>query len=244
MGEPIVFRNKIRSIAVIWLVILAAMLQGCSNPMAGYTKYSYEFLGSFDTVVQFIGYAKNQSEFEGMAKSGETRFMELHRLFDIYNDYDGINNIKTINDNAGVEPVRVSQEIIDLIEFSKAWHDRTGGTVNIAMGPVLSIWHEYREHGLNNPDDASLPPMERLIEAKSFATSIKSLWIPMPGLFSCLIRTCGLMWEQLQRVLPLRLWQGATGAGILLLPYQCRRKCQSSWRATGQYTFKMGYRHT
>mgnify|MGYP000870281818 CR=1 FL=1 len=168
MGEPIVFRNIVRSIVVIFLVILATMLPGCSSPLAVYTKYSYEFLGSFDTVVQFIGYAKNQSEFEDMAKSGETRFMELHRLYDIYNDYDGINNIKTINDNAGVEPVRVCQEIIDLLEFSKAWHDKTGGTVNIAMGPVLSIWHEYREHGLNDPDDASLPPMERLLEAQKF----------------------------------------------------------------------------
>lgn len=168
MGEPIVFRNIVRSIVVIFLVILATMLPGCSSPLAVYTKYSYEFLGSFDTVVQFIGYAKNQSEFEDMAKSGETRFMELHRLYDIYNDYDGINNIKTINDNAGVEPVRVCQEIIDLLEFSKAWYDKTGGTVNIAMGPVLSIWHEYREHGLNDPDDASLPPMERLLEAQKF----------------------------------------------------------------------------
>ena len=177
--------------------------------MAVYTKYSYEFLGSFDTVVQFIGYAKNQSEFEDMAKSGETRFMELHRLYDIYNDYDGINNIKTINDNAGVEPVRVCQEIIDLLEFSKAWHDKTGGTVNIAMGPVLSIWHEYREHGLNDPDDASLPPMERLLEAQKFCDIQKVIVDPDAGPFSCLIRTCGLMWEQLLRVLPLKLWQGS-----------------------------------
>ena len=33
----------------------------------------------------------------------------------IYHDYEGINNIKTINDNAGVAPVEVSQEIIDLL---------------------------------------------------------------------------------------------------------------------------------
>ncbi len=152
---------------LIWLGIVAALLSGCAgDSMAGYTKYSYEFLGSFDTVIQFIGYAKSQDDLEAMAKSGETRFMELHRLFDIYNTYDGINNIKTINDNAGIKPVRVSQEIIDLVQFSKEWHDKSSGTVSIALGPVLSIWHEYRERGLENPEGARLPPMEKLIEAR------------------------------------------------------------------------------
>ena len=34
----------------------------------GYTKYSYEFLGTFDTVIQIIGYAEDSDEFEAMAK--------------------------------------------------------------------------------------------------------------------------------------------------------------------------------
>lgn len=155
--------------AILCLMIAAAMLSGCtSRGMPGYTKYTYEFLGSFDTVIQFIGYAQSQSDFERMAKLGETRLMELHRLFDIYHDYAGINNIKTINDHAGKEPVKVSQEIIDLILFSREWYDKTGGAVNIAMGPVLSIWHEYRENGINNPGEAKLPPMESLREAQQF----------------------------------------------------------------------------
>ena len=169
MGELVVSKNRKLLKAFIWFVLLAAMLSGCSgDSMAGYTRYSYEFLGSFDTVIRFVGYAKSQREFETMAKSGETRFMELHRLFDIYNDYEGINNIKTINDNAGIKPVEVSREIIDLIQFSKEWYNKTGGTVNIALGQVLNIWHEYRERGLDDPDGARLPPMEELLEAKQY----------------------------------------------------------------------------
>lgn len=160
--------KKRNALTVLFCILAtAAVLSGCRNSVAaGYSKYSYEFLGSFDTVVRIIGYAKSQKEFETMAKLGETRFMELHRLFDIYNDYDGINNVKAINDKAGIEPVRVSQEIIDLILFSKEWYEKTGGTVNIAMGPVLNIWHEYRERGIENPDEAALPPMTSLMEAR------------------------------------------------------------------------------
>ncbi|MDD4493177.1 MAG: FAD:protein FMN transferase, partial [Eubacteriales bacterium] len=37
--------------------------------------------------------------------------------------------------------------------------------VNVALGPVLKIWHEYRNDGLNNPENAELPPVELLKEA-------------------------------------------------------------------------------
>ena len=36
---------------------------------------------------------------------------------DIYHDYEGMNNIKTINDNAGIQPVKVDEEIIELLKL-------------------------------------------------------------------------------------------------------------------------------
>lgn len=42
----------------------------------------------------------------------------------------------------------------------------TGGAVNVAMGAVLSLWHDYREAGVNDPENAVLPPMELLREAE------------------------------------------------------------------------------
>ena len=86
-------------------------------------------------------------------------------MYDIYNNYDGINNIKTINDNAGKQPVKVTQEIIDLVLVSKKWHELTGGKVNIAMGSVLKLWHEYRQEGWDDPENAKLPPKDDLVEA-------------------------------------------------------------------------------
>ena len=34
-----------------------------------------------------------------------------NQLYDIYNDYDGVTNVKTINDNAGSAPVEVDDRI-------------------------------------------------------------------------------------------------------------------------------------
>ena len=151
------------------IISLLISISACSNESnSGYTKYSYEFLGTFDTVIQIMGYAKNADEFEVMAEICKDRFIELNKLYDIYHDYDGINNIKSINDNAGIKPVEVQQEIIDLLVFSKEWHGKTNGKCNIAMGSVLSIWHDYRDKGINSPEKAEIPPLEMLKEAMKF----------------------------------------------------------------------------
>jgi 5,10-methenyltetrahydrofolate synthetase len=54
--------------------------------------------------------------------------------------------------------------------------EKTGGAVNIAMGSVLSIWHDCRELGMDDPASAKLPSMERLQEA-ALHTDIRGLII-------------------------------------------------------------------
>jgi len=127
-----------------------------------YERYRGNFFDTFNTVVTVVGYTETEAEFSNYMNKIEARFIELHKLYDIYNNYEGINNVKTINDKAGIEPVKVDKEIIDLILFSKEWYGKTYGKTNIAMGAVLEIWHEYREQGEYDPFSAKLPPMEDL----------------------------------------------------------------------------------
>ncbi len=145
------------------LLMLTLLLAGCGKQ--GMSKYTYEFMGSFDTLIQFMGYAESAEAFETMAQEGQTEFETLNRLFDRYHDYAGINNIKTINDAAGGSPVKVDQEILDLLQLSKRLYGETGGVCNIAMGPVLSLWHDARTEGLDNPEAAVLPDMKKLQDA-------------------------------------------------------------------------------
>jgi len=151
------------------LILLMMLNAGCvfgkKLGSGGYTKYSYEFFGAFNSVTQIVGYSESEEQFEIMAKKCQARLEELHKLFDIYHNYEGINNIKTINDNAGIKPVEVRQEIIDLIQFSKEWYYKAGKVVNIALGPVLSIWHTYREEGKSDPSKAKIPDLELLKKA-------------------------------------------------------------------------------
>ena len=95
----------------------------------------------------------------------QEQLTKYHRLFDIYNSYEGVNNLKTINDHAGIAPVKVDQEIIALLLFAKEQYFATGGVLNIAFGPVLKIWHDYRTKGILDPLAAEVPPRQLLEEA-------------------------------------------------------------------------------
>ncbi len=130
-----------------------------------YKKFSYDFTGTFDTLITVTGYASDAGEFDCFAKRVEAEMRSLSKIFDRYKSYDNINNIKTINENAGLKPVLVDREIINAVKLGKSWYQKSGGTVNIAMGPVLSIWHEYRERYAGDPENAVLPPAEELTAA-------------------------------------------------------------------------------
>lgn len=159
-------KRTTRLVAAISVVLLLAGAVAVYNSMRNrYLKYSDSFFDAFNTVTIVVGYAKNEQQFDSYFDMIHDRFDELHRLYDIYNAYEGVNNIKTINDNAGIMPVKVDREIIDLILFARDWCRRTSGRTNIAMGSVLSIWHEYREEGIFHPEAAEIPPMEQLREA-------------------------------------------------------------------------------
>lgn len=155
----------------IILLVLCMLFTGCKAPEdttlnnTEMERFSAYFFDVFDTQTTVVGYAKNQEEFDEKVELIEAKLRQYHRMYDIYHTYDGMNNIKTINDHAGMEPVAVDQEIIDLLKMSQELYNITSGKVNVAMGSVLSIWHEHRDHGRNYPETATLPVMEELMTA-------------------------------------------------------------------------------
>ena len=159
------------------LILLCALLVGCAPAKeAEQTQYTATFLTLFDTVTTIIGRAEDEAAFRVKTQAIHDDLLRYHELFDIYNDYDGVNNIKTINDNAGIAPVKVDKAIIDLLTDCKQYYELSGGRVNVMMGSVLSLWHDARNHGINDPANAKLPDREAL-EAAAEHTSMDSLVI-------------------------------------------------------------------
>ena len=148
------------------LLISCLLLSGCAGQKAVEKKqYNATFLTLFDTVTTIVGRSESQEAFMEKAQAVHDELLVYHQLFDIYNDYEGITNLKTVNDNAGIGPVVVDRKIIDLLLDCKEYYALTGGKVNVAMGSVLYLWHEARNDGLDNPLNAYLPDSEKLAEA-------------------------------------------------------------------------------
>lgn len=127
-------------------------------------RYEGQFFGCFDTVTTVTGYAKSQEDFSEKLSMLEDELTYYHQLFDIYHTYDGINNIKTVNDEAGSQAVKVDGEILNLLRMGKDMYVRTDGKVHIAYGSVLSLWHDCREEGLSNRQQARIPTEEELVK--------------------------------------------------------------------------------
>lgn len=139
--------------AVLFIASLIGLCS-CVKTEKRYTATSFEY---FDTVTNIVGYAASGEEFDNTKNYIFSELEKYHNLYDIYNLHDGIANIKTINESRS--PVKVDGDIINLIEYGKNIYSLTDGRTNIAMGAVLSIWHDCREDGTR------LPEMSELISA-------------------------------------------------------------------------------
>lgn len=157
-----------RQLCTAIMLCLSMLAAGCSKKPSVtvvYGKYEAEFIGTFDVKIQIVGYAESEAQFTKVSGAIYDRMQDSNKLFDIYHDYENISNLKTINDNAGIRPVKVDPQIIELLLFAKDAYEKTGGLTNVAMGAVLKPWHDYRTAGMASPEDAKLPPMEDLTEA-------------------------------------------------------------------------------
>lgn len=135
-------------------IMVAAVLLGlcsCGDSGKRYTASTFEY---FDTVTEIVGYASSREEFESTKNYIFSELEKYHKLYDIYNSYDGIANINTVNSSH--KPTKVDGELIDLIEFGKSIYSVTCGKMNIAMGAVLSLWHDCREEGTRLPEKTEL----------------------------------------------------------------------------------------
>lgn len=149
--------------AAALLLLFLLGLAGC--PRAGKRRFTDTYFDLFDTAVTVTAYDESEEVFREHSRIFYEQLAAYHRLFDIYNAYDGLVNAHTLNETAKNGPVAVDRRLFDLLAFGKEIYARTGGRVNICMGRALSLWHDCREAGLADPANAALPSEEALREA-------------------------------------------------------------------------------
>ncbi len=122
------------------LLFLIILLPSCSEQY-----YQKSVVNSFDTVITITSSAASEQDFNIFFDRADELIRYYHQLFDAYNEYDGFNNIATINSKAANEPIIIDSELLDLLLLSKELYHETDKRLNIALGSVTSLWREAGE---------------------------------------------------------------------------------------------------
>lgn len=160
-----------RNTRIVKASLCALLLCSCAEPVpaapAVQTFQNVSIDSGFDTVITLVEQTSDQEAFQAHYDKMCGQFRYYNDLFDIYNNYEGIANLKTVNDNAGIAPVEVSSELIDMLEQAKTMYELSDGAFDITMGSLLQVWHRYREEGiaLNEQGKRGRLPDEAELEA-------------------------------------------------------------------------------
>ena len=130
--------NPVAGVLLAVLLLWQAGLSGCD--FSAPALYTATYMDVFETVLTLRIASTSRTAADNAAAAVHARMLELHREFDIYHDWAGMNNLKTVNDHAGDgKPIPVSEDILKLLELGRIAYDFSGGQVNICMGSVLSL---------------------------------------------------------------------------------------------------------
>lgn len=154
--------DKMKKVFKSLFVLSLLLLTGCQPK---YEYYTHNIVGPFDTITTYITYAKSEEDFEEQCQFIEEKLNYYDHLFDRYSSYDDVNNVYTINENAGKQAIKVDKPLIDLLELSIQRSKDISSKVNVAFGSVIEIWHNYREQAEANNGIGKVPSKEELQEA-------------------------------------------------------------------------------
>ncbi len=147
------------------MLAICVLLSGCVSSQPTHTEpQEKSYFTYFDTVSYIYSYAGDSAEqFEARSAEISDILEFYHKLFDIYHEYSGINNLCTVNRLAGGDPVPVDPALIDFLLYAKELYRKTDGKMNVMMGAVLSLWHSCRTEAANGP--GRLPEADALADA-------------------------------------------------------------------------------
>lgn len=129
-------------VALLALVALAAPLSGCTskqkaaNPQPVLVKTPYEdtqFL--MGTVVTIRVYDK------GKQAALNKAFDRIKALADAVTVNQKGSQVDAVNAQAGKSAVKVSPAVFRLIQYAKAYSNKSQGAFDLAIGPITSMWH-------------------------------------------------------------------------------------------------------
>ena len=134
---------RIRALFAFLLLILAACAPSARRPESRYT------LGTICTVNLFD---------KGKPELYSRVFARIHELEGIFSANLEGTDLDRVNQNAGIGPVKVRPELIEVLETALEYAEKSGGSFDPSVGPLIKLW------GIGT-DDARVPAGEEILDA-------------------------------------------------------------------------------
>lgn len=121
-----------RRLVQFGIMIIISQLLSCSKEPPIFKKSKF----LMDTVVTITAVGQK----EDVEKAIDATFSEIERLESLLSGFKEGNDIDRINKSAGIKPVKVDKDVIKVIIKAKEVSEMTGGTFDITIGPLSSLW--------------------------------------------------------------------------------------------------------
>lgn len=97
-------------------------------------------------------------------RASRAAFDRIAALDASFSDYQPESELMRLCDRAGGPPIKVSDDLFDILARAKTMHERSGGAFDVTVGPVVRLWRRARR-------DRRMPSEENLRRARSLVSS-------------------------------------------------------------------------
>jgi thiamine biosynthesis lipoprotein len=122
------------------------------------------------TQVSITVVARDRDQGEAAIEAG---MAEVRRFDDMMSLYKDSSEITEINRAAGKRPVRVSPEMIEIVEKAAEISLRSGGVFDVTVGPLVVLWQMRLKEG-KVPTDGEIAGVRRLVNYRNIIVDKKA----------------------------------------------------------------------
>lgn len=117
------------------IIIAVLLLTGCNKD---YSKNIFYM----DTIINIKIYNTNKSKAETAFEKIENLYKKYEYIASYYNEDSELYKLN----NSIEEKVYLSDELLSLIKFGEEWYSLSNGLLNINIGNLTKIWHDFRNN--------------------------------------------------------------------------------------------------
>ena len=149
----------------IMVLALFALVSGCTEQR---TVQKTETIMGTQVSITVVALDRDQGE-----AAIEAGMAEVRRLDDMMSLYKDSSEITEINRAAGKRPVRVSPEMIEIVEKAAEISLRSGGVFDVTVGPLVVLWQMRLKEG-KVPTDGEIAGVRRLVNYRNIIVDKKA----------------------------------------------------------------------